>query len=166
MHEVRRHITLLPQDSMLFDDTIRANIVYGCPDAPDSEVLAAAVAADTHSFVSALPEGYDMSRWPIAWSGALPSTRAGSRRSVVFDGRVRRGWGGSEPTPGRWRACAGASAVRSPTVGSEVAPAGTAQAVSASTTAGVWRTPRGSRESGTRHSRSSRSGTSAEATWG
>lgn len=57
--ELRRHITLLPQDSMLFDDTIRANIVYGRPDAADSDVLAAAVAADAHGFVTALPEGYD-----------------------------------------------------------------------------------------------------------
>ncbi|MCX5095859.1 replication-relaxation family protein [Streptomyces sp. NBC_00365] len=40
------------------------------------------------------------------------------------------------------------------------------QAVSASTTASVWRTPRGSRGSGTWHSRSSRSGTSSDATWG
>ncbi|MFD7472205.1 replication-relaxation family protein [Streptomyces sp. NPDC059837] len=40
------------------------------------------------------------------------------------------------------------------------------QAVSASTTASVWRTPRGSRGSGTWHSRSSRSRTSSDATWG
>ncbi|MFL4950929.1 ABC transporter ATP-binding protein [Streptomyces sp. MMS24-I31] len=56
--ELRRHITLLPQDSMLFNGTIRDNIVYGRPDASEAEVLAAAVAADVHDFVSALPEGY------------------------------------------------------------------------------------------------------------
>lgn len=59
--EVRRHITLLPQDSMLFDGTVRENIVYSRPDASDEEVLAAAVAADAHGFVSTLPEGYDAS---------------------------------------------------------------------------------------------------------
>ncbi|WP_329350394.1 ABC transporter ATP-binding protein/permease [Streptomyces sp. NBC_01261] len=77
--EVRRHITLLPQDSMLFDDTVRANIVYGCPDAADSEVLAAAVAADAHGFVSALPEGYDT---PVGKRGNNLS--GGQRRRIAL----------------------------------------------------------------------------------
>ncbi len=77
--EVRRHITLLPQDSMLFDDTIRANIVYGRPDAADSEVLAAAVAADAHGFVSALPEGYDT---PVGKHGNNLS--GGQRRRIAL----------------------------------------------------------------------------------
>ncbi|WP_307783057.1 ABC transporter ATP-binding protein [Streptomyces sp. MBT53] len=77
--EVRRHITLLPQDSMLFDDTVRANIVYGRPDAADSEVLAAAVAADAHGFVSALPEGYDT---PVGKHGNNLS--GGQRRRIAL----------------------------------------------------------------------------------
>ncbi|MFJ5030304.1 ABC transporter ATP-binding protein [Streptomyces sp. NPDC088560] len=57
--EVRRQITLLPQDSMLFDGTVRENILYGRPDATEADMIAAAVAADAHGFVSTLPEGYD-----------------------------------------------------------------------------------------------------------
>ncbi|MGN5381946.1 ABC transporter ATP-binding protein [Streptomyces lasalocidi] len=57
--EVRRHITLLPQDSMLFDGTVRENILYGRPDAAEADMIAAAVAADAHGFVSTLPDGYD-----------------------------------------------------------------------------------------------------------
>ncbi|MFJ5304417.1 ABC transporter ATP-binding protein [Streptomyces sp. NPDC088350] len=77
--EVRRHITLLPQDSMLFDDTVRANIVYGCPDAADSEVIAAAVAADAHGFVSELPQGYDT---PVGKHGNNLS--GGQRRRIAL----------------------------------------------------------------------------------
>ncbi|AKJ15624.1 hypothetical protein ABB07_37850 [Streptomyces incarnatus] len=42
VEEVRHHITLLPQDSMLFDGTVRDNITFGRPDATEAEVLAAA----------------------------------------------------------------------------------------------------------------------------
>ncbi|WP_235029166.1 ABC transporter ATP-binding protein [Streptomyces sp. 3213.3] len=77
--EVRRHITLLPQDSMLFDDTVRANIVYGRPDAADSEILAAAIAADAHGFVNALPEGYDT---PVGKHGNNLS--GGQRRRIAL----------------------------------------------------------------------------------
>ncbi|MFJ9896465.1 ABC transporter ATP-binding protein [Streptomyces sp. NPDC091280] len=83
--EVRRHITLLPQDSMLFDDTIRANIVYGRPDATDSEVLAAAVAADAHGFVGALPEGYDT---PVGKHGNNLS--GGQRRRIALARAILR----------------------------------------------------------------------------
>jgi ATP-binding cassette subfamily B protein len=77
--ELRRHITLLPQDSMLFDGTVRENIVYSRPDASEAEVLAAASAADTHAFVSALPEGYDT---PVGKRGNNLS--GGQRRRVAL----------------------------------------------------------------------------------
>ncbi|MFB7511046.1 ABC transporter ATP-binding protein, partial [Streptomyces broussonetiae] len=77
--EVRRHVTLLPQDSMLFDGTIRENIVYGRPDAADADVLAAAAAADAHGFVSALPDGYDS---PVGKRGNNLS--GGQRRRIAL----------------------------------------------------------------------------------
>ncbi len=56
---VRRASALLTQDPVLFDDTIRANIAYGSPDADEAAVVAAARAADAHDFIAALPKGYD-----------------------------------------------------------------------------------------------------------
>jgi ATP-binding cassette subfamily B protein len=46
------------QDPHLFNDTIRANIAYGRPDATQAEIEAAARAAQAHEFIMALPEGY------------------------------------------------------------------------------------------------------------
>ncbi|AOR37659.1 ABC transporter ATP-binding protein [Streptomyces fodineus] len=79
LEEVRRHITLLPQDSMLFDGTVRDNITYGRPDATEADVLAAAVAADAHDFVSALPKGYDT---PVGKRGNNLS--GGQRRRIAL----------------------------------------------------------------------------------
>ncbi|MFJ3776815.1 ABC transporter ATP-binding protein [Streptomyces sp. NPDC090075] len=77
--EVRRHITLLPQESMLFDGTVRDNIAFGRPDADDAEVRAAAVAADAHDFVAALPDGYDT---PVGRRGSALS--GGQRRRIAL----------------------------------------------------------------------------------
>jgi len=52
-------IGVVPQDTVLFNDTIRYNIAYGRPGAPDAEIVAAARAARIHDFIAALPEGYD-----------------------------------------------------------------------------------------------------------
>lgn len=56
---VRRQIAVVTQEPFLFDDTIRANIRFGRPDATEADVEAAAVAANAHDFVRALPKGYD-----------------------------------------------------------------------------------------------------------
>ncbi|MEU4146350.1 ABC transporter ATP-binding protein [Streptomyces parvulus] len=55
---LRAAVGLVPEDSFLFSDTVRANIAYGRPDATDEEVEAAARAAQAHGFVSELPDGY------------------------------------------------------------------------------------------------------------
>jgi ATP-binding cassette, subfamily B, heavy metal transporter len=52
-------IGVVPQDTVLFNDTIWYNIAYGRPDATPEEVIAAARAAKIHDFVTSLPEGYD-----------------------------------------------------------------------------------------------------------
>ena len=56
---LRSAIGVVPQDTVLFNDTIFYNIAYGRPDATAEEVEAAARAARLHDFVSALPDGYD-----------------------------------------------------------------------------------------------------------
>jgi ATP-binding cassette, subfamily B, heavy metal transporter len=56
---LRRAIGMVPQDTVLFNDTIRYNIRYGRPDATDDEVEAAAKLAQIHDFVQSLPKQYD-----------------------------------------------------------------------------------------------------------
>ncbi|VUZ26340.1 ATM1-type heavy metal exporter [uncultured Comamonas sp.] len=55
---LRRAIGIVPQDTVLFNDTIAFNIAYGRPDASQSEIEAAARAARIHDFIAAQPRGY------------------------------------------------------------------------------------------------------------
>ncbi|MFJ5061209.1 ABC transporter ATP-binding protein [Streptomyces nigra] len=59
LDSLRAAIGLVPEDSFLFSDTVRANIAYGRPDATDEQIEAAASAAQADRFVADLPEGYD-----------------------------------------------------------------------------------------------------------
>lgn len=52
-------IGVVPQDTVLFNDTIRYNIAYGKDDPTEAEVIAAARAARIHDFIMGLPQGYD-----------------------------------------------------------------------------------------------------------
>jgi ATP-binding cassette, subfamily B, heavy metal transporter len=56
---LRAAIGMVPQDTVLFNDTVRYNIRYGRPDATDAEVEAAAKMAQIHKFVMSLPKGYE-----------------------------------------------------------------------------------------------------------
>ena len=56
---LRRAIGVVPQDTVLFNDTILYNIAYGRPGATRDEIEAAARAARIHDFVAALPDGYE-----------------------------------------------------------------------------------------------------------
>ncbi|MFF5444556.1 ABC transporter ATP-binding protein [Streptomyces sp. NPDC012888] len=56
---LRAAIGLVPEDSFLFSDTVRANIGYGRPGAGEAEIRAAARAAQADGFIEALPAGYD-----------------------------------------------------------------------------------------------------------
>jgi ATP-binding cassette subfamily B protein len=57
-HSLRRVIGVVPQDTVLFNDTVAANIAYGRPGAGQAEIEAAARVAQIHDFITSLPEGY------------------------------------------------------------------------------------------------------------
>jgi ATP-binding cassette subfamily B protein len=56
---VRQAIGIVPQDTVLFNDTVEYNIAYGRPGASRTEVESAAKAAHIHGFIAAAPRGYD-----------------------------------------------------------------------------------------------------------
>jgi ATP-binding cassette, subfamily B, bacterial len=59
LETVRGSVSLVLQESFLFPFSIAENIAYGRPGASREDVVAAAVAANAHEFVSGLPEGYE-----------------------------------------------------------------------------------------------------------
>ena len=73
---LRRSISVIPQEPLLFHRTIRENIAYGCPQATDEEIFAAARKAQVHDFVIALPDGYH--------------THVGERGSKISGGQRQR----------------------------------------------------------------------------
>lgn len=58
-NSLRTALAAVPQDTVLFNDTIRENIRFGRPEASDREVEDAARAAELHRFIETLPQGYD-----------------------------------------------------------------------------------------------------------
>ncbi|MGW0943447.1 ABC transporter ATP-binding protein [Streptomyces sp. NPDC002623] len=56
---LREYVTLLPQETLVLHDTVRANIACGRPGASDHAIEEAARSADAHEFITALPDGYD-----------------------------------------------------------------------------------------------------------
>ncbi|MFP4648957.1 MAG: ABCB family ABC transporter ATP-binding protein/permease [Halorhodospira sp.] len=58
-HSLRAAIGVVPQDTVLFNDTIRYNIAYGRPDASEAEILEAARRAHLDGFIRELPDGLD-----------------------------------------------------------------------------------------------------------
>jgi ATP-binding cassette, subfamily B, bacterial MsbA len=57
--DLRALMGIVPQETVLFHDTVRANIAYGTASATDAEVETAARAAHAHEFIERLPRGYD-----------------------------------------------------------------------------------------------------------
>ncbi|WP_229840679.1 ABC transporter ATP-binding protein [Streptomyces brasiliensis] len=56
---LREYVTLLPQETLVLHDTVRANIACGRPGAGERAIEEAARAADAHDFITRLPQGYD-----------------------------------------------------------------------------------------------------------
>ena len=57
--ELRSRIGVVAQDTLLFNDTVAANIAFGRPGATQEDIVQAARAAQAHDFISAMPEGYN-----------------------------------------------------------------------------------------------------------
>lgn len=87
--DLRRELGVVFEEAFLFSDTIRANIAYGRPDASQSEVVAAAQAAQVHTFVESLPEGYAtlVGERGLTLSGGQRQ-RVALARAVLTDPRV------------------------------------------------------------------------------
>ena len=72
------NISMVFQNVYLFNDTIRANICFGKPDATEEEMIAAAKKARCHDFISALPQGYDT----VIGEGGEQLFQAAKRQSI------------------------------------------------------------------------------------
>ena len=59
IESLRKHISLVSQDTTLFDDTIRNNISYSKPDATDEEIIEASKNSFSHDFIDKLPKKYE-----------------------------------------------------------------------------------------------------------
>ena len=76
LSSLRRHISVVPQEPVLFSGTIAENIVYGRQDASPEQVMTAAKAAELHDYVLTLPEKYE--------------SRVGERGSNLSGGQKQR----------------------------------------------------------------------------
>lgn len=56
---LRRTVGMVLQDNFLFSGSVRDNILFGNPEAPEEDIIAAAQAANAHDFILQLPQGYD-----------------------------------------------------------------------------------------------------------
>jgi ATP-binding cassette subfamily B protein len=74
--DLRRQFAVVLQEPVLFAASIAENIAYGRPDATDDQIIAAAKAAASHEFISAMPEGYE--------------TQVGERGSRISGGERQR----------------------------------------------------------------------------
>ncbi|MEU5091524.1 ABC transporter ATP-binding protein [Streptomyces sp. NPDC021356] len=89
LDSLRAAIGLVPEDSFLFSDTVRANIAYGRPDATDEEITAAARAAQADRFIAELPDGYDtkVGEQGLTLSGGQRQ-RVALARAILTDPRL------------------------------------------------------------------------------
>jgi ATP-binding cassette subfamily B multidrug efflux pump len=86
---LRRQIGIVLQTSLLFSDTIQANIAYGRPQASLDEIVTAARAAQAHEFIQELPNGYDtvVGERGITLSGGQRQ-RVAIARALLLDPRI------------------------------------------------------------------------------
>lgn len=59
LNSLRKHIGLVSQNTVLFNATVRENILYGRPNAPENDIIEAARQANIYDFIAGLPEGFD-----------------------------------------------------------------------------------------------------------
>ncbi|MCT4356154.1 ABC transporter ATP-binding protein/permease [Streptomyces sp. Je 1-79] len=89
LDSLRAAIGLVPEDSFLFSDTVRANIAYGHPDATQEQIETAARAAQADRFIAELPDGYDtkVGEHGLTLSGGQRQ-RVALARAILTDPRL------------------------------------------------------------------------------
>ncbi|MFD9439464.1 ABC transporter ATP-binding protein [Streptomyces sp. NPDC060006] len=89
LDSLRAAIGLVPEDSFLFSETVRANIAYGRPEATQEEIETAARAAQADRFIAALPDGYDtkVGEHGLTLSGGQRQ-RVALARAILTDPRL------------------------------------------------------------------------------
>ncbi|GMG84869.1 ABC transporter transmembrane domain-containing protein [Paralimibaculum aggregatum] len=80
--DLRARLALVPQEPVIFADSVRANILFGRPEASEAEVIEAARAAAAHDFVTGLPEGYD------SWLGERGVLLSGGQKQRIAIARA------------------------------------------------------------------------------
>ncbi|MGA5538801.1 ABC transporter ATP-binding protein [Mycolicibacterium nivoides] len=89
LHELRRQIAYVLQDTVLFRGTIRDNIAFGRPEADHDEIVEMAKLANAHEFISEMPQGYDS---PVGDRGLTLSggqrQRIGIARALIRDSPI------------------------------------------------------------------------------
>ncbi len=86
---LRRQIGIVLQTSLLFSDSIQANIAFGRPDASEEEIIAAAKAAQAHEFIESFPESYEtvVGERGVTLSGGQRQ-RVAIARALLMDPRI------------------------------------------------------------------------------
>ncbi|MDQ3737643.1 MAG: ABC transporter ATP-binding protein/permease [Actinomycetota bacterium] len=89
LHELRRAVGIVFEDTLLFHDTAAANISFACPDADRQQVVRAARLAGAHDFIVDLPDGYDtlLGERGLSLSGGQRQ-RIAIARAIIADPRV------------------------------------------------------------------------------
>lgn len=82
LDDLRGQISVVPQDPVIFADTVRANILFGRPEASEVDVIAAAKAAAADTFVRDLPDGYD------SWLGERGVLLSGGQKQRIAIARA------------------------------------------------------------------------------
>ncbi len=89
LDSLRRQVSVVLQDTFLFNTTVRENLLHGKPDASAEEIVAAAQAAYAHDFIAALPNGYDteIGERGVRLSGGQKQ-RLALARAILADPRI------------------------------------------------------------------------------
>ena len=89
LNSLRSQVSVVLQDTFLFNTTVRDNLLFGKPDASEEEIVAATKAAHAHQFIAALPDGYDtmIGERGVKLSGGQKQ-RLALARAILADPRI------------------------------------------------------------------------------